>query len=182
MLRRMTDSYPLPPRLLAVLQDMPLEELAFTPVPVRARHDGWTVMRQKGFILRLALGGCVTVAAKGVGKTRKSAYRLRERPGAESFAAAWDRAMGWGQDRTIDVGLERALLGERVPIVRDGRCVGERLRYDNRLTIAVLNALDRRGAGLGFGGAARSLDLALAELERQAKSVSAENKGFSHPT
>ena len=64
---------------------MPLEELAFTPVPVRARHDGWTVERQKWFILRLALGGCVSVAARGVGMTRKSAYRLLDRPGAESF-------------------------------------------------------------------------------------------------
>jgi hypothetical protein len=113
-------------------------------VPVRPRHDGWTVERQKWFILRLALGGCVAVAAKGVGMTRKSAYRLRERPGAESFAAAWDRAAGWGQDRTVDVGLERALCGERVPIVRNGRVVGEIHRHDNRLAMAVLNALDRR--------------------------------------
>ncbi|MEA3052087.1 MAG: hypothetical protein QOG72_990 [Sphingomonadales bacterium] len=140
----MADSYAFPPRLLALLQDMPLEELAFTPVPVRARHDGWTVERQKWFILRLALGGCVSVAARGVGMTRKSAYRLRERPGAKSFATAWDKAQGWGQDRTVDVGLERSLCGERVPIVRSGRVVGEVHRYDNRLSMAVLNALDRR--------------------------------------
>ena len=142
----MADSLALPPRLIALLEDMPLEALAFTPVPVRARYDGWTVERQRGFILRLALFGCVSVAARGVGMTRKSAYRLRERPGAESFAAAWDRAQGWGQDRTVDVGLERALLGERVPIVRNGRVVGEVRRYDNRLAMAVLNALDRRAA------------------------------------
>jgi hypothetical protein len=140
----MPDSYAPPPRLLALLQDMPLEELAFTPVPVKARHDGWSVDRQKWFILRLALGGCVSAAARGVGMTRKSAYRLRDRPGAESFAAAWDRAQGWGQDRTVDVGLERSLCGERVPIVRNGRVVGEMHRYDNRLSMAVLNALDRR--------------------------------------
>ncbi|HEY9554895.1 hypothetical protein [Allosphingosinicella sp.] len=176
----MADSHPLPPRLLALLDDMPLEELAFAPVPVRARHDGWTVARQKGFILRLALGGCITVAAEGVGKTRKNAYWLRERPGAES-AAAWE-GVGMGQDRTVDVALERALLGERIPIVRDGRCVGERHRYDSRLTMTVLNALDRRGAGLGSGDTARSLDLALAELGRQAKGAPTENKGFSRQT
>lgn len=140
----MADSFALPPRLLALLEDMPLEELAFAPVPVKRRHDGWTVERQKWFILRLALGGCVSVAARGVGMTRKSAYRLRERPGAGSFAAAWERAQGWGQDRTVDVGLERGLLGERVPIVRNGRVVGEIHRHDNRLAMAVLNALDRR--------------------------------------
>ncbi|HEX6374198.1 MAG TPA: hypothetical protein VFZ91_00595 [Allosphingosinicella sp.] len=140
----MADSYALPPRLLALLDDMPIEELAFTPVRVNPRHDGWTVERQKWFILRLALGGCVSVAARGVGMSRKSAYRLRERPGAASFAAAWERAQGWGQDRTVDVGLERALYGERVPIVRNGRVVGEIRRHDNRLAMAVLNALDRR--------------------------------------
>lgn len=142
----MADSYALSYRLLALLQDMPIEELAFTPVPVRPRHDGWSVERQKWFILRLALGGCVGVAARGVGMTRKSAYRLRERPGAQSFAAAWDRAAGWGRDRTVDVALERALCGERVPIVRNGQVVGEIRRYDNRLALAVLNALDRRAA------------------------------------
>lgn len=140
----MADSYALSPRLIALLEDMPLEELAFTPVPVRARHDGWTADRQKWFILRLALGGCVSAAARGVGMTRKSAYRLRERPGAASFAAAWERAQGWGRDRTVDVSLERAMLGERVPIVRNGRVVGEVHRHDNRLAMAVLNALDRR--------------------------------------
>jgi len=140
----MADSYAPSPRLLALLEDMSLEELAFTPVPVKPRHDGWTVERQKWFILRLALGGCVSVAARGVGMTRKSAYRLRERAGAQSFAAAWDRAQGWGQDRTVDVGLERSLCGERVPVVRNGRVVGEVHRYDNRLAMAVLNALDRR--------------------------------------
>jgi hypothetical protein len=142
----MADSYPLPPRLAALLHDMPMEELAFRPVPVKARHDGWTDERQRGFILRLALGGCVARAAKAVGMTRKSAYRLRERPGAESFAASWDMALGWGQDRTVDVGLQRSLCGEWMPVRRNGQVVGERFRFDNRLALAVLNALDRRAA------------------------------------
>jgi len=150
---------------------MPLERLAFVPVPVKARHDGWTVRRQQGFVLRLALGGCVSLAAKGVGMSRKSAYRLRERPGAESFAAIWDKAIGWGQDRTVDVGLERALLGERVPIVRDGRCVGERHRFDNRLAFAVLRALDRR--------ADKRPHVAGAAVTQAARGATTENKGLS---
>ncbi|HYG28727.1 MAG TPA: hypothetical protein VD887_00775 [Allosphingosinicella sp.] len=176
----MSDSHPfgLTPRLLALLQDMPLEELAFAPVPVRARHDGWTVERQKGFILRLALGGHVTLAARAVGKTRKSAYRLRERPDAASFAASWDKAVGWGQDRRLDVGLERALYGERIPIVRNGRCVGEVIRYDNRLCMAVLNALDRRAAARPE---LRQVNEELSELfdgARRDQWASAGNKGF----
>lgn len=95
---------------------MPLEALAFTPVPVRPRRDGWTAARQQGFILRLALAGCVARAAQAVGKTRMSAYRLRGRPGAESFAAAWDTALGWGRGRAVDLGIERALCGEQLPV------------------------------------------------------------------
>ena len=145
----MDDSLDLPPRLLAIAEDMPLEELAFSPVPVRARHDGWTRLRQQAFIVRLALGGCVSLAARAVGKTPKSAYRLRERPGGTSFAAAWDKAIGWGRDRTLDVALETAICGEIVPIVRQGRCVGEIHRYNHRLSMVVLNAMDRRQDALG---------------------------------
>ena len=174
----MDDSHPLSPRLLAILQDMPLEELAFVAVPVRARRDGWTKLRQQGFILRLALGGCVTWAAKAVGKTRKSAYRLRARPGAERFAAAWDKAVGWGQDRTIDIGFERALLGEDVPIMRDGRCVGIAHRHNNRLAMAVLNAMDRRAERRPLGlDPVQAFERALAALGPDRAAT--ENKGFS---
>ncbi|HEX8366163.1 MAG TPA: hypothetical protein VF603_12860 [Allosphingosinicella sp.] len=176
----MSDSHPfgLTPRLIALLQDMPLEELAFAPVPVRARHDGWTVERQKGFILRLALGGHVTLAARAVGKTRKSAYRLRERPDAASFAASWDKAVGWGQDRRLDVGLERALYGERIPIVRNGRCVGEVIRHDNRLCMAVLNALDRRAAARPELGRISEDLYDLFDAARQDKRRPLETKAF----
>ncbi len=173
----MADSHPLPPRLIAILQDMPLEQLAFIPVPVRARHDGWTRVRQQGFILRLALCGCVTLAASGVGMTKASAYRLRERPGADSFAESWDRALGWGQDRAIDVGLERSLCGEMVPIVRDGRCVGIRHRHDNRLIMTVLNALDRRAARHPLGyDPVQAFERALAALGPNPTPT--ENKGI----
>ena len=75
---------------------------------------------------------------------RKSAYRLRDRPRGGELRRGLGQGTGGGQDKTVDVGPERALVGERVPIVRDGRVVGERFRYDNRLAMAVLNALDRR--------------------------------------
>jgi hypothetical protein len=177
----MDDPHPLPPRLLAILQDMPLEELAFVAVPLRPRRDGWLKVRQQGFILRLALCGCVTRAARGVGMTKASAYRLRERPGAEGFATAWDKALCWGQDRTVDVALEIALLGEQVPVMRDGRCVGIRHRHDNRLTMAVLNALDRRALRHPLGhDPVGAFERALAALGPNPTPT--ENKGFSRPT
>lgn len=71
----------------------------FTPVPLRSRRDGWTEVRQCAFLAQLYLTGSVTAAEKAVEMSRASAYRLRERPGAESFAHAWDRVLtlpGWG--------------------------------------------------------------------------------------
>src|SRR3546814_18661368 len=60
--------------------------------------------------------GSVGPAAKAVGMGRAAAYRLRERPGAESFAAAWDRAISMGRMRQYDYAMDRALNG--VTIVR----------------------------------------------------------------
>jgi hypothetical protein len=67
---------------------------AFYPVPTRTRRDGWTVERQADFLGMLAETGSVIGACEAVGISRKSAYQLRARPGAESFAAAWDAALG----------------------------------------------------------------------------------------
>lgn len=66
----------------------------FYPVPTRTRRDGWTVKRQADFIGMLAETGSVIGACEAVGMSRKSAYRLRALPGAESFAAAWDAVLG----------------------------------------------------------------------------------------
>ena len=65
----------------------------FHPVPIRPRGDGWTVTRQAQFIGMLAQTGSVLAAAEAVGMGRESAYRLRRRPGAAGFAAAWDAAL-----------------------------------------------------------------------------------------
>ena len=81
-----------------------------------------------------------------VGRSAQSAYRLRDHAGAASFREAWDRALASGQSYQIDLAIERSLIGERVPIVRGGVCIGEKHRFDNRLTMATLNAMDRRDA------------------------------------
>jgi hypothetical protein len=73
---------------------------AFYPVPTRTRRDGWTIERQADFLGMLAETGSVIGACEAVGMSRKSAYRLRALPGAESFAAAWDAALG-GEVRKV---------------------------------------------------------------------------------
>lgn len=67
--------------------------IAFTPVPLRRRADGWSPDLQLRFIVALSLGLSPGEAARSVGKNRQNAYALRKRPGAESFAAAWDEVV-----------------------------------------------------------------------------------------
>ena len=86
--------------------------LAFTPVPGRRqRADGWTPDTQANFIRALEAMGSVGQAAKAVAMGRRSAYRLRERPGADSFAAVWDRALSMGRVHQFSVAMDRALNG-----------------------------------------------------------------------
>jgi hypothetical protein len=66
----------------------------FSTSPLPVRHDGWTVCRQLDFLEALARTRSVTLSARAVGMSRESAYRLRGRPHAALFAAAWDRAIG----------------------------------------------------------------------------------------
>ena len=55
----------------------------------------WMDARSPGdFLAALAQGGSVAGAARKAGRARETAYRLRRKAGAESFAAAWDKLVG----------------------------------------------------------------------------------------
>lgn len=113
------------------------DPLAFTPVPsASTRHDGWTPDRQRAFIAALSDHGGVAAAARAVGMTPQSANRLRKRAGAESFAHAWDCALVMGRDRSFEEAVRRGRDGWLSPITRNGRIVGHRHRFDNRLLFA----------------------------------------------
>jgi hypothetical protein len=96
--------------------------LDFTPVPLeRVRANGWTVLAQRRFIHALSVMGSVGAAARAVGIGRVSAYRLREREGAESFAAAWDNAIGLGRSQQYSVAMDAAMNGvTTVRVLRGG--------------------------------------------------------------
>ncbi len=113
-------------------------QIAFDPVPVAPRRDGWTPVRQRDFIDALMIGGCVKTAAGYAGMSAKSAYRLRDRDDAASFAEAWDCALEEAIARVEVEALDRALNGTLDPVFYGGRQVGSRQRYDDRLTLAVL--------------------------------------------
>ena len=75
--------------------------LHFTPVPLKARHDGWSPELQLRFVHLLARGSSVAEAAFLVGKSRATAYDLRSRPGAAGFVAAWDAALAHARHARI---------------------------------------------------------------------------------
>jgi hypothetical protein len=107
--------------------------LAFTPVPMqRRRADGWSAERQRRFITALSVMGAVGPAARAVGMGRASAYRLRERAGADGFAEAWDIAIACGADLQFHTALDQAINGvTTVRVMRGG-------------TVEVVNAPDRK--------------------------------------
>lgn len=120
---------------------------AFAPVPLRHRGDGWTPLRQAAFLGALAETGCVRTAARRVGLSRETAYRLRKRPGAGSFAAAWDKVLGResGPARKVtpDELRQRALFGLLKPRMYGGRHVSTVRKADNSALLRFLAQIAR---------------------------------------
>ena len=88
-----------PPPRSARSPDRPRQSsgISFKPFALKARHDGWTPARQLRFIEVLAATRSVTRACAAVGKSRESAYGLRDRsiadPAQRGFARAWHDAL-----------------------------------------------------------------------------------------
>lgn len=121
---------------------LPLPE--FTPVPLaRRRHDGWTAERQRAFIAALAQTGTVATAARSVGMGVTSAYNLRRRPGAGSFARAWTTVETEARERAFEIAFNEALNGVTLPRFYRGRFVGAERRWHTRAALAALRAADR---------------------------------------
>lgn len=127
----------------------PVRVPAFLPVPVRPRADGWTPLRQARFIGYLAVTGSVSLAARKVAMSRESAYRLREHRGAESFAAAWDAALGLARPEQKVTPLEASIEADFIrlrPIVRRGKVLGVAEKHDNSALLKLLRQLARAEA------------------------------------
>jgi hypothetical protein len=112
--------------------------LAFEPVALQYRCDGWTPDKQRDFIEELADCGVVREAAGRVGMTEQSANRLRRRADAASFNLAWTAALRIGADRLRSIAYERAVEGTVKRHFYKGQVVGEDRVYDNRLLIYLL--------------------------------------------
>jgi len=135
-----TDGNPtLPDRRAAIAHHMAaLEELA----DPAARTDGWSPFARKLFLQVVAETGRVSTACQYAGLTKQSVYALRARD--PLFAAGWDAACELSRTPLADSLYEQAVDGLTDTITReDGRTI-TRHRVDSRLSIAVLNRLDRR--------------------------------------
>lgn len=142
---------------------------AFSPVPLRTRADGWTPRRQAAFLGALAETRSVSAAARKVRMARETAYRLRRRRGAESFAAAWDAVMRRvtpGRRKvTVEERARRAIHGLLKPVMYRGRHVATVRKADNSALLGYLAQLDRAerrigkppGRSQGFAAVSQSL-------------------------
>ena len=118
----------------------------FTPVPLaRSRRDGWTPERQRAFLRALRDTGVVAAAARSVGMGVTSAYNLRRRKGAESFARAWAAVEFEARDRAFEVVMHEAMHGTTRPRIYRGRFVGTRFGFDTTLALRALRAFDAAG-------------------------------------
>ena len=108
--------------------------------PQRRTANGWSPDRQRAFLAELQACGSVRQAAAAVGKTARSAWQLRDKPGAEHFAVVWDQMGREGRAKVVEANFARALHGEIQPIFRKGRYRGIRLHHPDRIAIAVLES------------------------------------------
>jgi hypothetical protein len=105
--------------------------------------SGWTRTRQAEFLRQLAATQCVATAARSVGLSRQSAYKLRNRLRGEPFDIAWQCAFRRQFDTLAEVALDRAVNGTEVPHYYKGELVGTHRVYDGSLAIALLRMQQR---------------------------------------
>lgn len=115
------------------------------PDPSQANGPRWTTRKMTEFIRALAASHSVSEAARSVGMSRQSAYRLRSRLKGLAFDTAWDEAFCHSYGNLPQAALERALFGTEVPHYYKGELIGTSRRYDERLTVALLKLMNSDG-------------------------------------
>ena len=122
------------------------------PVPIASAGDAlpiaadadeavgrrWTPPTMAAFLRQLSATHSVAAAARSVGMSRQSAYRLRARLKGKPFDLAWQCAFRRNYDALAEAALERALSGVEVPHFHKGELIHTSRRFDERLTVALL--------------------------------------------
>lgn len=121
------------------------------PEAAAAEGPRWTPAKMAAFLRQLSATHSVSAAAKSVGMSRQSAYKLRSRMKGKPFDVAWDAAFHQSYVNLPYAALDRAINGIEVPHYYKGELVGTSRRYDERLTVALLK-LARNPHVLVVGG------------------------------
>jgi hypothetical protein len=138
----------------------------FEIAPTRKRHAGWTAERQCKFIDHLALTGNVGEACAVVGVSSSSAYRLKNKAGAESFSRAWDAALRMSATRLAAIAFDRAVNGRVERFYKDGELAMERRMPSDYMLTWLLSRLDP----LQFGSpSAKALAVATGDPREKAR-------------
>ena len=174
-------SVPLPP---VSVSPVPVPTIAAVPHSARHRVDGWTPVKVAAFIAHLGDTGSVTQAAAYVRMTTASCYALRNRPGGEPFAEAWETAVSTRHEQLADLALDRVRHGvERTRWYR-GQAVGRDRVFSDRLLIHLLTATDparRRRAAVAEQAAAAPPDDASPD-DTPPDAVTVETRVADRPT
>lgn len=138
----------------------------WVPVLRKPRADGWSPQRQQAFIGALADTGSVMTAARQVGMSASTAYRLRRSADGAAFAAAWDVAIQQAAHALVDAAFERAINGSDEPVFdRDGNRVGRRFRQSDGLIMFLLRKhFPERYGDIGRDRADRLISLPAAKV------------------
>lgn len=102
------------------------------------RHSDWNREKMTGFLRELAASQNVRQAAKSVGMSHTSAYRLRNKLRGTPFDLSWEVALEAGFAQLAQAVMDRALNGEEVVHYHQGAVVGTSRRYDNYLARWIL--------------------------------------------
>jgi len=98
----------------------------------------WSRAKQIAFLQHLAASHSVAAAARGVGMSRQSAYRLRARLKGQPFDLAWAAAFDMVFNALAHAAMERAIHGVPAPYLHKGEVVHVGRRFDERLTLGLL--------------------------------------------
>nr|WP_166177386.1 hypothetical protein [Altererythrobacter segetis] len=131
----MNDLTPLPPACSSAEAD---DAFPIAPDPDEPAGPQWTAPKMAAFLRILSGTHSVSAAARAVGMSRQSAYKLRTRLKGQPFDLAWRCAFRRQYDALAEAALDRALNGVEVPHFHKGELVHTSRRYDERLTVALL--------------------------------------------
>jgi hypothetical protein len=98
--------------------------------------------KKRAFLQHLARTGSVVEAASAAGFSDSYAHRVRKRDTA--FADAWDEAIRAYESRLVERGereaARRGIEGWREPVYQNGKLVGHKRRFSDRLLLRTLEA------------------------------------------